>query len=148
MSIQLLVQKYNIFVITQTKIYICRKNNFTMDYIELKNMVFYAYHGVLEQEKTVGNTFTVSLRLYLNLSAATQSDHLEDTLNYAEVFEIVKNEMAVPSNLLEHAASRIIKIIKQTFPLIVKIQIRLAKVRPQVGGEMEEAAVIINTDYL
>jgi dihydroneopterin aldolase len=114
-----------------------------MDCIELKNMVFHARHGVLEQEKKVGNTFTVSLKLYLDLSAAGQSDRLEDTLNYAEVFEIVKKEMAVPSNLLEHVASRIIQAIRQVFPQIVKIQIRLAKLRPPVCGEMGEAAVII-----
>ncbi|GHS93867.1 7,8-dihydroneopterin aldolase [Bacteroidia bacterium] len=114
-----------------------------MDCIELKNMVFHARHGVLEQEKKVGNTFTVSLKLYLDLSIAGQSDHLKDTLNYAEVFEIVKKEMAVPSNLLEHAASRIIQAIKQAFPQIVKIQIRLAKMRPPVNGEMGEAVVVI-----
>ena len=113
-----------------------------MDCIELKNMIFHAQHGVSEQEKKVGNTFTVSLELYLDLNLAGQSDRLEDTLNYAEIFEIVKKEMAVPSNLLEHVASRIIQAIKQAFPQIVKIQIRLAKVRPPVNGEMEEAAVI------
>jgi dihydroneopterin aldolase len=116
-----------------------------MDYIELKNMIFHAHHGVLEQEKRIGNTFTVSLKLFLNLSAAGQSDRLEDTLNYAEVFEVVKKEMAVPSALLEHAASRIVWAIKQTFPPIVKVQIRLAKLRPPVSGEMEEAAVVITS---
>ena len=114
-----------------------------MDCIELKNMMFHARHGVLEQEKKVGNTFAVSLKLYVDLSIAGQSDRLEDTLNYAEVFEIVKKEMAVPSNLLEHVASRIIQAIRQAFPQIVKIQIRLAKLRPPVFGEMEEASVII-----
>ncbi|MDR1632581.1 MAG: dihydroneopterin aldolase [Dysgonamonadaceae bacterium] len=112
-----------------------------MDCIELKNMIFHARHGVLEQEKTVGNTFIVSLKLYLDLSVAGQSDQLKDTLNYADVFEIVKREMAVPSNLLEHVATRIISAVKQTFPQIVKIRIRLAKSRPPVGGEMGEAAV-------
>jgi len=114
-----------------------------MDCIELKNMIFHARHGVLEHEKKVGNTFTVSLKLYLDLSIAGQSDQLEDTLNYAEVFEVVKKEMDVPSNLLEHAASRIIQAIKLVFPQIVKIQIRLAKLRPPVCGEMEEAAVVM-----
>ena len=116
-----------------------------MDYIELKNMMFHAQHGVLEQEKTVGNTFAVSLKLYLDLSAAGQSDQLEDTLNYAEVFEIVKKEMAVPSNLLEYVATRIIQAVSQAFPQIVKIQIRLAKLRPPVYGEMEEAVVVIES---
>lgn len=116
-----------------------------MDYIELKNMVFHARHGVLEQERLVGNTFTVSLKLYFDLSTAGQSDLLKDTLNYAEVFEIVKKEMAVPSNLLEHVASRIIQAIKQTFPQVVKIRIRLVKIRPPMSGEVEEAAVVMKS---
>jgi dihydroneopterin aldolase len=118
-----------------------------MDYIELKNMVFYARHGVFEQEKKLGNTFSVSLKLYLDLSVAGKSDHLEDTLNYAEVFEIVKKEMTIPSALLEHVANRIIQTVKQTFPQIVKIQIRLAKLHPPVCGEMEEAAVICSRNF-
>jgi dihydroneopterin aldolase len=116
------------------------------DCIELKNMVFHACHGVSEQEKTVGNTFIVSLKLYLDLSLAEQTDCLEDALNYAGVFEIVKREMAVPSNLLEHVAGRIISALRQTFPQVEKIRIRLAKSRPPVDGEMEETAVII-TNY-
>ncbi|MDR0612961.1 MAG: dihydroneopterin aldolase [Dysgonamonadaceae bacterium] len=113
-----------------------------MDCIELKNMVFHARHGVLEQEKTVGNTFTVSLKLYLDLSIAGQTDNLKDTLNYADVFEIVKREMAIPSGLLEHVATRIISAVEQAFPQIINIRIRLAKVRPPVNGEVEEVAVI------
>ncbi|MDR0733334.1 MAG: dihydroneopterin aldolase [Dysgonamonadaceae bacterium] len=114
-----------------------------MDCIELKNMVFHARHGVLAQERTVGNTFTVSLKLYLDLSLARQSDCLKDTLNYADVFKIVEREMSVPSDLLEHVASRIVSAVKQTFPQIAKIRIRVAKIRPPVGGEMAAAAVII-----
>jgi dihydroneopterin aldolase len=119
------------------------KNNFVMDCIELKNMVFHACHGVMEQEKTVGNTFTVSMELYLDLSVAGQSDYLKDTINYADVFEIVKKEMAVSSDLLEHVAVRIISAVKKVFPQVLEIQIRLAKIRPPVGGEMEEAAVVM-----
>lgn len=119
-----------------------------MDCIELKNMAFYARHGVAEQEKTVRNKFTVSLKLYFDLSIAGQSDRIEDTLNYADVFEIVKKEMAIPSDLLEHVASRIIAAVEQTFPQIAEIQIRLAKIRPPVNGEMEEAAVVINSTKL
>jgi dihydroneopterin aldolase len=114
-----------------------------MDYIELKNMKFHALHGVMEQEKTVGSTFTVTLKLYLDLNAAGQSDCLADTLNYNAAFEIVKREMAIPSGLLEHAAYRIIHALEQAFPQMERIQIRLAKMRPPVNGEVEEVAVAI-----
>jgi dihydroneopterin aldolase len=114
-----------------------------MDCIELKNMVFYAYHGVLEQERKVGNTFIVNLELFLNLQKAAVSDNLADTLNYAEVFALTKAEMAIPSCLLEHVAGRIVQKIKQTFPQVEKVKIRLAKTKPPLVGEVEEAAVIL-----
>jgi dihydroneopterin aldolase len=114
-----------------------------MDIIELTNMTFHAFHGVMKQERKVGNTFRIDLKLYLNLNKATQTDQLEDTLNYAAVFDLVKAEMATPSNLIEHVAGRIIRRIKHTFPCVKKVKIRLAKVNPPVGGEIEEAAVCI-----
>jgi dihydroneopterin aldolase len=112
-----------------------------MDYIELKNMIFHAYHGALPQERKTGNTFSVNLKLFLNLNKAGHSDNLADTVNYAEIFELVKKEMAIPSNLLEHVAGKIIRTIKQNFPKIEKVEIRLAKAHPPVNGKMEEAVV-------
>ena len=61
--------------------------------IELEGMEFKAYHGCLEQEKVRGNLFTVDFRGELDLSAAAESDNLNDTLNYGEIYEIVADEM-------------------------------------------------------
>jgi dihydroneopterin aldolase len=114
-----------------------------MEYIELKNMVFHAFHGVMEQERKVGNIFRVDLKLYIDMHNAIQTDKLEDTLNYAAVFDLVKEEIAIPSNLLEHAAGRIISKLKHNFPQLKRVKIRLAKARPPLGGEVEEVAVIM-----
>ena len=79
--------------------------------IELKAMRFYAYHGVAEQERQVGNTFLVDLTLTAPLQRAVESDNLEDTINYAEVYETVREEMRIPSRVLEHVAGRILNKI-------------------------------------
>ena len=84
--------------------------------IELEGMEFKAYHGCLEQEKVRGNSFTVDFRGELDLSAAAESDNLNDTLNYAEIYEIVADEMSIPSELLENVAGRIVKAIEKKFP--------------------------------
>ena len=70
--------------------------------IELEGMEFKAYHGCLEQEKVRGNLFTVDFRGELDLSAAAESDNLNDTLNYGEIYEIVAEEMSIPSELSIH----------------------------------------------
>ena len=68
--------------------------------IELEGMEFKAYHGCLEQEKVRGNSFTVDFRGELDLSAAAESDNLNATLNYADIYEIEAYEMSIPSELL------------------------------------------------
>jgi len=114
-----------------------------MECIELKKMIFHAYHGVTEQERIDGNIFRVDLKLFLDLSKAIESDRLEDTLNYADVYKIIKEEMLIPSHLLEHIAGRIVRKIKLNYPDISKINLRLAKNNPPIEGEIREAAVII-----
>jgi len=115
-----------------------------MECFEFKKMLFHAYHGVMKQELIVGNTFQVDLKLFLDLSQAVQTDNLEDTVNYADIFNLVKEEMATPSHLLEHIAGRIVQKIKQKYPAIAKITIRLAKLNPPVQGEVQAAAVILS----
>ena len=115
-----------------------------MECIELRKMIFHAYHGVMEQERIVGNTYRVDLKLFLDLSKAIESDNLEDTLNYADIYNLVKEEMAISSLLLEHAAGRIVRKIKHKYPHISKIKIRLAKINPPIEGELQEAAIIIS----
>jgi dihydroneopterin aldolase len=114
-----------------------------MNWIELKGMNFYSYHGVEVQERKVGNSYTVDLRIGVDLRKAVETDHLGDTVNYASVHAIVKSEMAVASNLIEHAAHRIVRKVRQAFPEIEAIEIRLSKRNPPFGGDIREVAVVI-----
>ena len=111
--------------------------------IELEGMEFKAYHGCLEQEKVRGNSFTVDFRGELDLSAAAESDLLDDTLNYAEIYEIVSDEMSIPSELLENVAGRIVKAIEQKFPELVSFSVRVSKKRPPVDGVAQWSRVTL-----
>ena len=97
-------------------------------------MEFKAYHGCLEQEKIRGNSFTVDFRGELDLSAAAESDNLNDTLNYADIYEIVADEMSIPSELLENVAGRIVKAIEKRFPELSSFSVRVSKKKPPVDG--------------
>ena len=111
--------------------------------IELEGMEFKAYHGVLEQEKVRGNEFVVDFRGELDLSAAAESDNLNDTLNYAEIYEIVAYEMSIPSELLENVAGRILKAIEKQFPQLVSFSVRVSKKRPPVDGVAQWSRVTL-----
>ncbi len=107
-------------------------------------MRFYAYHGVGEQERKVGNTFLVDLIVEGDFSNACQSDQLSDAINYAELYELVSKVMQVPCNLLEHLAENICNAIKQDFPQLQHVEITLTKQNPPIVGQMESASVILS----
>ena len=66
---------------------------------------------------------------------------MDSTINYAEIYEVVKSEMNVPSKLIEHAAGRILKSLRRRFPQIEHI--KLAKQNPPFGGDVQSAAVLL-----
>lgn len=112
-------------------------------YILLEDVEFYAFHGVLEQERKVGNIFIVDLKIGIDISNASKTDDIADTINYAEVYNVVRKEMQIPSNLIEHVAKRTIDRLKDTFPEIETIEIKLSKRNPPVDGQVKYASVVI-----
>ena len=110
-------------------------------YIVLREVRFHAFHGVMPQERKVGAEFAVSLRVGLDLSRAVESDNVEDTLNYATLYEVVKQEMAIPSQLLEHVAGRIGRAVFSRFPQVESVDVVLTKLNPPMGADCEGASV-------
>ena len=97
-------------------------------------MKFYAFHGVLPQENLVGAYYYVDLKLKTNFTHAAETDELEGTVSYADIFTVVKEEMAIVSKLLEHVCQRIASRILEDFPAIEAIDIRLHKENPPMGA--------------
>ena len=102
---------------------------------------FHAFHGVMPQERTVGADFTVSLRVEYDFSRAVETDDLADTISYADLYNILKAEIAVPSRLLEHVAGRIVRSIADRYPQVDAIHVRLAKDNPPMGADCRGAGV-------
>jgi dihydroneopterin aldolase len=75
------------------------------------------------------------------------TDDLDDTLNYAVVYEVVKREMEIPSNLIEHVAGRIMRALKTAFPQITAIDLKLSKLNPPIAGEVASASVILSETF-
>ena len=113
-------------------------------YIEVKEARFYAFHGVLPQERRVGGWFTVSLRVGYDWSFAAKTDEVADTLNYVDLYALVDREMAVPSQLLEHVAGRIVTSLKTHFPAITSIDLWVTKENPPMGADCKGAGVEVH----
>lgn len=112
-------------------------------YILLENIEFHAKHGVFEQENITGNTFIVNIKIKTDLSKAAESDNLNDTINYGEIYNIIKQEMDIPSKLIEHVGGRIIRQLIQNFPSIKGIELKISKKTPPIQGQIEQASIIL-----
>ena len=110
-------------------------------YIFLKDLRFHAFHGVMPQERKVGGDFLVSLRMGYDISKAMRTDEVSDTLNYAEVYALVRKEMEQPSALLERVAGRIAEALFASDPKILSIDLWLTKVNPPMGADCQGAGV-------
>lgn len=98
----------------------------------------------MPQEKKVGGLFSVDLDVVVDLSAAMESDSIEDTVSYAELHEIVKRQMEIPAALLEHVACRIAKETIRRYPKILEVEVRVTKMNPPMGGDCKGAGVTIH----
>jgi dihydroneopterin aldolase len=123
------------------------KYTLTKAQIELRGLVFFAYHGVLPAERERGNTFVVDLALDADVERAVYTDDLHDTVNYAEVYEVVKREMDVPSFLLEHVCGRIATALLDTFPALSCVCVEVVKKNPPIedAGKCESAVKLVLT---
>ncbi len=114
-----------------------------MDKIIFEKMQFYAYHGVFEEENRLGQKFEIDLEMFLNLQKAGSSDELDDTINYAKVYDVV-NEivMGTKMKLLEAIAENIAKELLKQFTLD-EIIVRVRKLNPPIHGYLKSVSVEI-----
>ncbi len=112
--------------------------------VTLNNLHFYAAHGVLPQERIVGGHYDVSLTLWLkNAELAVMTDRLDGTVNYAAVYDLVRQVMAVPSHLLEHVAGRILQILFVHYRQVAEAEVTVCKNNPPMGGDTGGASVTL-----
>lgn len=116
----------------------------TESYIYLNNIKFHAFHGVSEMERNTGNNFIVSLRMAVPLEQCMQNDELIDTVNYADVYKIVRTEMMTPSKLIENVAWRIATAVCDAYPQITAVDVDVMKENPPMGALCDGAGVKIH----
>lgn len=114
-----------------------------MHKIHLEKVQFFARHGFYEEESLTGTRFELDLELQTNFTEGMQSDKLEGTVDYAEVYKICEEEMNIPSKLLEHVAYRISNRIKQRFSEVEKVKLKLSKLNPPLSGEIDKVGISI-----
>ncbi len=111
--------------------------------IRIEGMDFFAYHGCFTEESIIGTRFEVDLTVNVDVEQAEISDDLHQTVNYLNLYDTVKKEMEIRSNLLENVARRILNSIKQKFPTITRTEIKISKLNPPIGGKADRVSVTL-----
>ena len=112
-----------------------------MGTIKLKNIRTYSYHGCLIEEGKIGSDYSVDIEVNTNLNKSSLSDDLKDTVDYVLLNQIVVEEMAIRSNLLEHVAQRIIQRVFKEVTTISSIKLGVSKLNPPIGGDVEAVTI-------
>jgi dihydroneopterin aldolase len=114
-----------------------------MQTINVRGIHLRGNHGCLPEEAKIGGDFVVNVQLKGDFSVASQSDKLTDAADYVKVYEIVKAEMKIRSNLIEHVAERIAAHLKKTFPHLAHITVEVVKKKPPMNGNVDEVSVVV-----
>ena len=109
--------------------------------IFVNDIQLHAYHGVMPQEQLTGNVYLVSVSAQYPIDKAIITDDVQHTLNYAMVYDIVKEEMGISSKLVEHVAGRIAQHLMKQFADISAVQVRITKLNPPMGAQCAGAGV-------
>lgn len=101
--------------------------------IRFSDIQCHANHGVLDAEKQNGNTFRVGVSIRLDTPLGVETDDIHDTLDYRGVCDIVKREMQISSDLIEHVAWRIKQALQEQYPEANEVVVRVAKKSPPMS---------------
>ena len=106
-----------------------------MEKILLKNIRCYSFHGCLKEEATIGSDYRVDLSVNADLKKSAKTDQLKDTVDYVLLNRVVKEEMSVPSRLLENVAHRIVASVFKVELRVKKCSVKITKLNPPINGD-------------
>ncbi len=116
--------------------------------VKIEGMEFRAAHGCYDTEQLVGGNFTVDIALEVEDGGtaagdggAAAGDDIARTVNYVEVYEVIRDEMAIPSRIIENVAYRILEAVSSRFPQVRRCELTLAKLAPPIGGKAAKVSV-------
>jgi dihydroneopterin aldolase len=110
--------------------------------IRIRNAVFYAYHGVKEDEQNLGGKFEIDVEMQFDMAAAAETDSLKHTVDYEKVYETVQRVITSKKYyLLEALAGQVAKALMREFHLIDVLIVRIRKPHPPVKGVVDHIEV-------
>lgn len=124
-------------------------NNIFQDKIIIKSLKIYAYHGVFEEEKKLGQIFLLDLTIYVNFKDAIKSDSIENSLNYAKIIKFIEAKFLEKRfNLIESAANFLCDSLMSEFPKIMRVTTKIKKPNAPINSNFSYIAVEITKNKI
>ena len=114
--------------------------------VQLNKLRFFAYHGLYDEELKTGNEFEVSLKITF-LTDKGIITHLHDTVNYVQVYNLVKELMQHREQLLETIAMKIAIRINEEFPAVNCVEVTIVKLQPPIINFSGNVAVTYRKEF-
>ena len=112
-----------------------------MGIIKVENIRVFAHHGCLKEETKIGSDYRVDLKVKADLQTSANTDKLSDTVDYVFLNRIIKEEMNIPSYLLETVAKRILNRIFNEDKMVKKATVWVSKLNPPIGGDVQRVTI-------
>ena len=112
--------------------------------VRLVNAVFYAHHGVTEEEHRIGGRYEVDVAMALDVGPAAEADDLAKTVDYERVYALAREVVTgAPAYLIERVAWRIAEAVEAAYPALDAVEVTVRKPNPPVGGPCDRAEVTV-----
>lgn len=108
----------------------------------------YAHHGCMEEEGLIGGEYVVDVTVECDLASSMRSDDLNDTVDYVMVTEVVKQQMAIRSKLIEHVGGRIMQSLDKRISSPKQISLEIKKINPPINADVAAAIFRLTADFV
>ena len=115
--------------------------------IIIENIGIYTNHGCMDEEGLIGSEYKVNLEVHADLMRSAETDNLDDTVDYVQLNQIIHAEMEKRSKLLETVAHRILNRIGEELTTVKFAEVKISKINPPMGGNVEKVSVIFDRNY-
>ena len=114
------------------------------DSIFVKGLSLHAYHGVMQHEAKVGQTFSLDLTLDIDLTAASRSDKLAHTVGYDQVVEVASLAFCARRyRLVEAAAGAVADAVLDRFAQVTSVRVTVHKPHAPIAATFADVGVTI-----
>lgn len=112
------------------------------DRIEITGLFGFGYHGLFDDERESGQGFLVDVILNMDLSKVSQSDSIDDTVNYSTLCDLILEEIVGPPvSLIEKLAAQIAERILREYPKVDSVRITVHKPDAPVAAKVKDLSV-------